>query len=285
MSPTEPVNSIATHRCRISACSSGGSRYLVADWDESPQAYKDIEALWEILSPSAELRDHIETFKRLAQLYATVRNAYSEQIVYGADLAYKTAQLVKEGAANQGLGYLVKTVTFDSRTLEGLRREPGSDEGKVFNLIRGLNKEVADDPDLAPVLLSLKDRSERIIKDLENRTTTGLAAMDRLAALATERDEAVKAAKETGLSARAFGVYWKLRDDPALRAGAIDPRKLALEAESLFARFPNARLNPDERRQLRAALYRPLLALDGGERGRIVDGILAVLLNDAQDRD
>jgi type I restriction enzyme R subunit len=32
------------------------------------QVYKDIEALWEILSPSAELRDHIQTLKRMAQL-------------------------------------------------------------------------------------------------------------------------------------------------------------------------------------------------------------------------
>ena len=32
-------------------------------------AYKEIEALWEILSPSAELRDHIDTFRRLIQLY------------------------------------------------------------------------------------------------------------------------------------------------------------------------------------------------------------------------
>ena len=42
------------------------------------EAYKEIEALWEILSPSPELRDHIATFKRLAQLYAAVRNAYAE---------------------------------------------------------------------------------------------------------------------------------------------------------------------------------------------------------------
>ncbi|MGI8402832.1 MAG: type I restriction endonuclease subunit R [Gemmatimonadaceae bacterium] len=248
------------------------------------EAYKEIEALWEILSPSAELRDHIETFKRLAQLYATVRNAYSEQVIYGADLAYKTAQLVRESAANNGLGYLVKTVTFDSKTLEGLRREPGSNEGKVFNLIRGLNKEIENDQDLAPVLLTLKERSERIIKDLEDRTTTGLAAMDRIAALVAERDEAVKAAKETGLSARAFGVYWRLRDDAVLNDRKIDAAKFARDAESLFARFPNARVNSDERRQLRAALYRPLLALDAGERGRVVDGVLAVLLNDTEDQ-
>src|SRR5262249_43849071 len=44
------------------------------------EAYKEIEALWEILSPSPELRDHIATFKRLAQLYAAVRNAYAEKV-------------------------------------------------------------------------------------------------------------------------------------------------------------------------------------------------------------
>ena len=31
------------------------------------ETYKEIEALWEILSPSPELRDHIETFSRLAR--------------------------------------------------------------------------------------------------------------------------------------------------------------------------------------------------------------------------
>jgi type I restriction enzyme, R subunit len=36
----------------------------------------------------------------------------------------------------------------------------------------------------------LKDRAERILKDLESRKTTGLAAMDLLAALATEREAA-----------------------------------------------------------------------------------------------
>src|SRR6185503_17410662 len=133
------------------------------------------------------------------------------------DLAYKTARLVQESASTWGLGGVIKSVTFDLKTLEGLRGEPGTDEGKVFNLIRGLNKEIDDEPDLAPVLLSLKERSQRIIEDLENRTTTGLAAMDRLAALAVERDAAVKAAKDSGLSARAFGVHWRLKDDLSLK--------------------------------------------------------------------
>jgi type I restriction enzyme, R subunit len=95
------------------------------------ESYKEIEALWEILSPSPELRDHIATFKRLAQLYATVRNAYADRIGYVADLAYKTRRLVEESATQEGLGRLTKTVTFDVKTLEGLRGEPGSDEGRT----------------------------------------------------------------------------------------------------------------------------------------------------------
>jgi hypothetical protein len=50
--------------------------------------------------------------------------------------------------------------------------------------VRGLQKEIDDDPNAAPVLQPLKDRAERILKDLESRKTTGLAAMDLLAALA-----------------------------------------------------------------------------------------------------
>jgi type I restriction enzyme R subunit len=249
------------------------------------EAYKELEALWEILSPSPELRDHITTFNRLAQLYAAVRNAYADTVGYVADLAYKTRRLVEQSAVQEGLGQLTKTVTFDVKTLEGLRNESGSDEGKVFNLVRGLKKEAEEDAEAAPVLQSLKDRAERILKDLESRKTTGLAAMDMLAALAKEKEEAVKAAKDSRLSNRAFAVFWDLKDDAALGAAGISAMELAKEAEGVLARFPNAIVNDDERRKLRAALYRPLLALTASERSRVVDKVLAIILDGTTEPD
>ncbi len=249
------------------------------------ETYKEIEALWEILSPSPELRDHIDTFKRLAQLYAAVRNAYADRTSYAADLAHKTRRLVQESAAQEGLGRLTKSVTFDVKTLEALRNEPGSEEAKVFNLVRGLRAEIEGDPDAAPMLQTLKDRAERILKDLEERKTTGLAAMDLLAALAAEKEAAVKAARESGLSPRAFGVHWVLKDDPSLGAAGVSTLNLAREAEALLARFPNAAVSADEKRRLRAALYRPLLRLDGDERSRVVKLVIAMLLNEGADAD
>jgi type I restriction enzyme R subunit len=242
------------------------------------EAYKDIENLWEILSPSPELRDYIRPFEQLARLYAAVRNAYADKVGIVADLAYKTRRLIEENATQSGLGRLTKSVTFDVKTLEALRGEKGPDEGKVFNLVRGLQKEIDDDPGAAPVLQPLKDRAERILKDLENRTTTGLAAMDTLAALAAEKEAAMKAAAESGLSTRAFSVFWTLKDDATLKAANIQAMDVAREIEALSARFPNAAVNPDEKRRLRASLYRPLLALGNEDRARLVDVIIVVLV-------
>jgi type I restriction enzyme, R subunit len=243
------------------------------------ETYKDIENLWEVLSPSPELRDDIEAFKQLAGLYAAVRNAYADKPETHADLAYKTQRLVEQSALQSGLGRLTKSVTFDVKTLEALRGEKGPDEGKVFNLVRGLQKEIDDDANAAAVLQPLKDRAERILKDLEDRKVTGLAAMDLLAALAAEKDTAMKAAAESGLSMRAFSVYWMLRDDGRLKAANISALEFAREVETLTAKFPNAAVNDDEQRLLRANLYKPLLALGKVDRTRLVDLIVATLFS------
>jgi len=246
------------------------------------EAYKDIEALWEILSPSPELRDYIATYKHLSQLYAAVRNAYADKVGFVADLAYKTRRLIEGSATQEGLGRLTKSVTFDVKTLESLRGGKGSDEGKVFNLVRGLQQEIDEDPATAPVLQPLKDRAERILKDLEERKTTGIAALDLLAQLAAEKEAALKTARESGLAARAFAIYWTLRGDVALQGAGIEAMEIAREAEALLGRFPNAAVNPDEQRRFRAALYKPLLALSQDERARVVDLVINLLLTEGE---
>ena len=247
------------------------------------ETYKEIEALWEILSPSPELRDYVDAFRRLAHLYTVVRNAYARRANYVMDLANKTHSLIQDGAIQEGLGSLTKTVTFDLSTLEALRDKQGSDEAKAFNLVRGLQREIENGPEMEAVLLPLKDRAERILKDMEDRKTTGLAAMDRLATLVGEKEAAIEAARNSGLSPRAFGVHWVLKDDPRLAVAGISTLNLAREVEGLLGRFPNAPVNADEQRRLRAALYRPLLRLDGDERSRVVERILTILLNAGTD--
>ena len=174
-------------------------------------------------------------------------------------------------------------MTFDTSTVEALRGEQGSDEAKVFNLVRGLRAEIDSDRNKASVMQPLRERAERVLEDLENRSSTSLAALDQLEMLAKEKEEADRAAEESGLSARAFGVYWNLKDEKALASAGIAAVELAQEAESLLARFPNAARNADEQRRLRAALYRPLLGVKGDERVRLVETVIEILLDTGPD--
>ena len=59
--------------------------------------------------------------------------------------------------------------------------------------------------------------------------------------------------------------------------------EFAEEAHKLVDRFPNAAVNADEQRRLRTSLYNPLLRVESGERGRIVDQTLAMLLGGGTD--
>lgn len=239
--------------------------------------YKDIESLWEILSPSPELRDHVKTYKHLSQLYAAVRNAYSQTPGFLADLEHKTRRLVEETAVQDGLGRFSKVVTFDVETLESIRKADGPDEGKVYNLLRGLRKEIDEDPAAAVVLHGLVERGQRIIRELEERKITGLAAMDELAALAAEKSAAREKAEQSGLSDVGFAVLWVLEQDETVTAATVDPLAAAQEIEAALGKFPNWRENPDEKRQLRRNLYKPLLGIPTGGRADVIEQVMQIL--------
>lgn len=239
--------------------------------------YKEIEALWEILSPDPALRDHITTYKRLSNLYSAVRNAYAQTTGFIGDLAYKTQRLVQENATQEGLGGIARAITFDVETIAALRHEQGRAEGNAFNLVRGLRREIEDDAATAVVLDPLRDRAERVLKDLEERKLSGLAAMDELAILADEKSAAKKAEAESGLTPIGFAVFWSLQSDEAIRGAGLDASQVAREVETLLGRFPNWAENPDEQRELRLSLYKPLLVIQTRERARVVDDVMHVL--------
>ncbi|MBM4542534.1 HsdR family type I site-specific deoxyribonuclease, partial [Rhodococcus hoagii] len=239
--------------------------------------FRDIESLWEIVSPSAELRDHIATYKRLSVLYAAVRNAYSEATSFTADLEHKTKRLIEESATQDGLGRFTKVATFDVQTLEALGKDDGPPEEKVFNLLRGLQKEMEDNPASAVVLQSIKEKADRVIENLEERKVNGLAALDELKAIAEEKDRARDLAKSSGLSERAFGVYWVLSKEPALQRLKVDIQRLAINVELAVEQFPHWRQNADEERRLRSGLYKPLLELPAAPRKDIIEKIMNVL--------
>jgi type I restriction enzyme R subunit len=72
-------------------------------------------------------------------------------------------------------------------------------------------------------------------------------------------------------------VFWVLDQDQSVRAAGIDPLAIAKEVEAVLAKFPNWRENPDERRQLRRNLYKPLLKIPTQERAEVIERVMQTL--------
>lgn len=239
--------------------------------------YKDIEALWEILSPDPGLREHIQTYKDLSKLYAAVRANYTDSGGFLSDLEHKTRRLLQDSATQEGLGRFSKAVDFDVETLEQLRSDEGPDERKVYNLLRGLRKEMEEDPTGAVVLQSINERADRVMRDLEDRKINGIAAMVELEALAQEKAEAKRKAKESGLSDLGFAIYWVISQDIGAKKAPLDVNWASREIEVVLDKFPNWHENADEKRRLRAGLYKPLLTLSKDDRTAVIERIMQVL--------
>jgi type I restriction enzyme R subunit len=223
--------------------------------------FKEVETLYEILSPSPELRDYVESYNRLADLYVMLRNAYGKKTAFLGDIAHKTEMLVRENASSHGLAKMTKTVEFDEAALKALKDKSGSQNGKVINLIKSLNKSAADRGAKEPYLISIAERADSIMTALEDRQVSTADALARIESLMKERLEAEKARKQSGLDPETFEIFWFLQQEKL-----PDAMMLAKEISAVYDRFPNSASNADEQRQLKAEIYKSLLRVVSGKR-------------------
>lgn len=223
--------------------------------------YKEIETLYEILSPSPELRDFIDDYNRLAELYAMLRVAYGPRTSFLYDVAHKTEMLVRENATAYGFDRFTKTVEFDEEALRALKDSRNPDSSKVVNLVRSITHDAEESGDKQPYLISIAERAQAVLEALEDRQKATTDAQQDLCKLMEERAEAEKAQRETGLDVNTFSIYWELR-----RQGIKSPEELGREINQLFVRFPNYATNSEELRNLKAEIYKSLLREVSGKR-------------------
>lgn len=237
---------------------------------EFVEFFQEVETLYEILSPDPELRDYIEDYNRLADLYVMLRNAYGKKTTFLGEIAHKTEKLVRENAEMHGLTEITKTVEFDEAALDALKKKKGSNNGKVINLIKSLTKSASDRGAKEPYLISIAERAESVLADLEDRQVSTTDALSRIEALMEEKLKAEKARKESGLDPDTFEIFWLLQQE-----NVKDAMLLAKEINAVYSRFPNFASNADEQRQLKAEIYKSLLRVVSGKR--MVDLAEAIL--------
>ena len=225
------------------------------------QFFKDVEALYEILSPSAELADYINDFRNLATLYQIIRNAFAAKTTFYGDVAKKTELLIREEAETYGVKQPSKVVEIDETTLAAIKASHSSDNNKVVNLVKSLVQAAAEKGDQEPYLMSIGERAQAIMEAFEDSQESSVEALRQLEKLAKERIDAEKERQQTGLAADTFTIYWELK-----REGIDEAKGLAKNLKALFDRFPDYRYNAEELRQLKAEIYKMLLSSVEGKK-------------------
>lgn len=227
--------------------------------EEFYKSFRQIQNLYDILSPDAFLRPYIESYQALAELYALVRNAYSPKPYVDRELTAKTRELLHEhtGSSMELPGTIH---VLGAKEIEALKQSAVADNTKVLNLRKILAVTVAEEGLSKPFLLSIGERAETLATLYEDRQITTQKALADFEKLAQEAVEAESQRKELNVDENTFAIYTALKP---LTNGTAAANAITLN--QLFGRYPDYMWNEQQKARLRAELYkelRPLVGLD-----------------------
>jgi type I restriction enzyme, R subunit len=140
--------------------------------------YKEIEMLYEIISPDAFLRPFIETYATLSAIYAVVSKAYLKTVYVDRAFQRKTNELVRSHVGIDRVGKVAELVKLDEKTID-IQRQKGGDSTKVINLVKSIEKAAEDSSD-DPFLVALFERAAAVQAAFEDRQKSTAEALDDL---------------------------------------------------------------------------------------------------------
>ncbi|WPL18378.1 Type-1 restriction enzyme R protein [Thiorhodovibrio winogradskyi] len=218
------------------------------------KAYKEIEMLYEIISPDAFLRPFMDDYATLSAIYAVVRKAYSKRVSVDRDFQRKTNQLVQDQVSIYEVQRVDGLVEINAETIELIKQRQGGDATKVINLIKGIERKAEEESE-DPYLIAMAERARAVQDAFESRqldTAEALAALLR----EVESNETRKQEQaEKSFDGLTYFVYRTLLD-----AGIGNPEAVSRKIRLAFGEFSNWKRSENALRELRKQVTFALLA-------------------------
>ena len=218
------------------------------------QFFRELEEVYEILSPDAFLRPFINDYTELGRMYRLLRECYDRGAPIDKDFLRKTAKLVQEHTDTGIIQAPDKIHRLDSETLEQIAGADKPATVKVFNLLKALHDIVERDARQEPYLVSIGDKAEQIAAAFEERQQTTQKTLDDLEKLLAELRRAQSKRAETELSPEAFAVYWLLERD-----GVANAQDVAQAAAAAFEANPHWQDSSHQEQAVRKSLYKAMI--------------------------
>ena len=216
--------------------------------------FKEIEMLYEIISPDSFLRPFIENYATLSGIYEVVRNAYTRRVYVDRGFQKKTNALVQKHIGASMAEPTAEYVVIDRSTIETIKERHEGKATKVINLIKAIQKEAEENSD-DPFLLAMAERARAVQEAFESRQHTTSEALENLLQEIDRNYHRKKEQAAKGLNGLTYFVLCKLTDD-----GIANPDKVSQKVREAFAQHTNWQTSEAELRELRKQVTFALFA-------------------------
>jgi type I restriction enzyme R subunit len=216
--------------------------------------FKEIEMLYEIISPDKFLRPYIDTYATLSAIYQVVRNAYAKRVQVDRDFQRKTNELVQSRISGTYPRFENQFFEVNEVSIEYIRKNDKNENTKVINLIKSIEK-IADENSDDPFLIGIKERAEAVEENYESRQLSTQEALEEIRKLYEEDVKRRKEQAENGFDDLTFFIYKKMLENQVKNA-----EEITKQIKGEFVNHPNWKSSEKELRELRQAVYFALLA-------------------------
>jgi len=220
--------------------------------------FRELEDLYEVLSPDAFLRPYLEDYETVSRMVRLLREAYEPGVSVDREFQRKTEALVRERTEAGPIQDTLEVYEINERLLERIAASTQADTVKVFNYAKSIQALVDGKAAEAPYLISIGERAEAVIRAYQERQLTTQETLARLEEIIREINAAEVERVKMGLPGAAFAVYWTLQ-----REGLAGAREAAERMAGVFAQYPHWQVSDRQAREVRMELYKVLLEGQG----------------------
>jgi type I restriction enzyme R subunit len=141
--------------------------------------YKELEMLYEIISPDAFLRPYMETYATVSGIYDVVRAADAKMVYVDKAFQRKTNSLVQEHVGTTGVEKVHDLFEIDKDIIDLIKQKEGGATTKVINLIKSIQKAAEEQSD-DPFLIAMAERARAVQENFEERQAATAEVLDDL---------------------------------------------------------------------------------------------------------
>ncbi len=216
--------------------------------------YKEVEMLYEIISPDKFLRPYIDNYTTLSAIYQIVRNAYAKRVQVDREFQRKTNELIQNKIGMSNLQQVNEFFEINEETIKKIQDTQENDNTRVINLVKSIER-IAEEESDDPFLIGLQERAAHVEERYEDRQTTTQEALEEIKKIYEDDIKRKKEQAEKGFDGLTFFIYRTLLDKDFKKADEI-----TRQIKDEFVNNPNWKTSEKELRDLRKGTYYAVLS-------------------------